>query len=343
MKDETLLLLTLLTVALYWYTVESASTRWRERDRTEPVPATQAASASPEVECHDSLTYFAVWTTKAGLGTGVELDWRQEAAFASVFARDRCAKVRLYSNAISTDVASRLEQRFASCKQDFAVVRYDLPALLNNTAAAAFAPRVAARRDLGPNWYSNESNLLRFLLLYLYGGVYMDTDVIFVRSAGDLPWSSLGWESSTWVNGAILKFPAGSPYLADCLAEFASNYRGNVWGFNGPKLLTRMLKASKAKDEVTVLPVNAFYMFHYQTASARCFEATEGEQYEKDRSVVTTEAIAVHLSNKVTHEWGTEAKPLRHGSICYDLFHSYAPRCGGEQHDHVDAAAPPPT
>jgi lactosylceramide 4-alpha-galactosyltransferase len=341
MHPTLLLLATLLFSLAYLNVIRRTADEWREQsgEREKERERVRESPVPTRPPCPDDrLTFYAVWTTAAGVGTGIELDWRQEAAFASVFATNPCASVRLYSNAISNSTARAIESRFAACAQDFRVVRYDLPSLLRGTPAASFADRVAARRDLGPNWYSNESNLLRFLLLHLHGGVYMDTDVIFVRDAATLAWSTLGWESDTWVNGAVLKFPQGSPFLADCLREFAKNFRGTVWGYNGPKLLTRMLSSSPAKDEVTVLPVSAFYMFHYQTASARCFEATTGPQFETDRATVRDEAIAVHLSNKVTHTWGTPDHPLREGTICFDLFHSYAPRCGGERADHVDEA-----
>lgn len=37
----------------------------------------------------------------------------------------------------------------------------------------------------GQHWYSHETDLIRMLILYMWGSVYMDTDVITVRRFDD--------------------------------------------------------------------------------------------------------------------------------------------------------------
>ena len=46
--------------------------------------------------------------------------------------------------------------------------------------------REAEKARLGPYWYAIVANLLRMLLLYQHGGIYVDTDIIVVRLLNSL-------------------------------------------------------------------------------------------------------------------------------------------------------------
>ena len=70
---------------------------------------------------------------------------------------------------------------------------------------------------------NNYSNTLRVLLLYLYGGLYFDLDVISVgRVPKDIPTNFAVAESSGFVNSAILKFSKGDPFLSLLKKEIVS-------------------------------------------------------------------------------------------------------------------------
>ena len=69
----------------------------------------------------------------------------------------------------------------------------------------------------------NYSDTLRVLLLYLYGGMYFDLDVISVgRVPKHIPTNFAVAESTGFVNGAILKFSKGHPFLSLLMEEIVS-------------------------------------------------------------------------------------------------------------------------
>lgn len=87
---------------------------------------------------------------------------------------------------------------------------------------------------------SHFNDAIRWLLLWYYGGVYLDLDVIVKRPLTELP-NCTGLESSQWASAGVLKFTPAHPLIRACLDHFAAHFDGKVWGANGPKLLTRVL------------------------------------------------------------------------------------------------------
>ena len=105
------------------------------------------------------------------------------------------------------------------------VKNYSLEALLTGSPAESFITRLSEVRN-GMHWYSHETDLLRLLILYKWGGVYMDTDMMIVHPVDTLKMNIVAWENikENNLNGAFMMFEKGSPYLKECLQQFAHNY-----------------------------------------------------------------------------------------------------------------------
>ncbi|CAO2813600.1 unnamed protein product [Amaranthus hypochondriacus] len=94
----------------------------------------------------------------------------------------------------------------------------------------------------------NLSNLLRIVVLYKYGGVYFDSDMIILKSVYGLRncigIQELDQQTNEWisVNNAVLIFDKNHPLLFRFLDEFNSSFNGNLWGHNGPFMATRVIK-----------------------------------------------------------------------------------------------------
>lgn len=96
-------------------------------------------------------------------------------------------------------------------------------------------------------WYANEANLLRLCALYLEGGIYVDTDVVFINNilATDprIDNAAGRHKDGSKFHNAVLKFTKpGNPFLAACLDSFLQHYNGTKWGNNGPKAFGRAAK-----------------------------------------------------------------------------------------------------
>lgn len=147
---------------------------------------------------------------------------------------------------------------------DIRVRRYGaLETLLADTPARDFIPHIPKAME-SPHWYSHVTDLLRFVFLYKYGGVYFDTDVIATRPMEKLlkeqnvnaqtalvawtPRDDIIVEHRPLMNCAVLVAPAQHPYLKSCLEEFARTYDGNCWACNGPFLITNVFEAKQWED-----------------------------------------------------------------------------------------------
>ena len=112
----------------------------------------------------------------------------------------------------------------------------------------------------GKGSHSAFSNLFRYKLLYERGGWWVDTDVICLKpNIGPFD-KFFAHENPEIVNGAVLYFKQGDPFLLACLEE-TLNLRGRAkWGEIGPRLITRLLKQHGrlecAHPEVSCYPIH---------------------------------------------------------------------------------------
>ncbi|XP_062095255.1 uncharacterized protein At4g19900-like [Humulus lupulus] len=146
----------------------------------------------------------------------------------------------------------------------------DLSFLLNDTPAEAWLNDIKkGNKDPGEiPLAQNLSNLMRLAVLYKYGGVYLDTDFVVLKPLTGLRNSigaqsiDVGSKNWTRLNNAVLIFDMNHPLLLKFLEEFASTFDGNKWGFNGPYLVSRVVRRIETETpglNFTVLPPMAFY------------------------------------------------------------------------------------
>lgn len=72
-------------------------------------------------------------------------------------------------------------------------------------------------------WYSNETNLLRMCLLYLQGGIYLDTDVILINNilGNDERIDNVMGRNKRKFHCAVMKFTKpGNRFLAATINNF---------------------------------------------------------------------------------------------------------------------------
>ncbi|XP_063230555.1 lactosylceramide 4-alpha-galactosyltransferase-like [Bacillus rossius redtenbacheri] len=113
--------------------------------------------------------------------------------------------------------------------------------------------------------------------LWKYGGLYLDLDIITFRDVGGLE-NFVALERDDSLNNAVLHLSPrglGHELASDLLDRLGSDFRGDSWNYNGPKLLNRALLArcnvtqprEMRKDRCqgfTVLGIPAFYPLSYE-------------------------------------------------------------------------------
>ncbi|XP_069755475.1 alpha-1,4-N-acetylglucosaminyltransferase-like isoform X3 [Narcine bancroftii] len=102
-------------------------------------------------------------------------------------------------------------------------------------------------------WTHVLADASRLALLWKYGGTYLDTDIISLRS---LPIANFTCPQNrgTVTNGVLGFQNRHHPFIWNCMENFVANYIGDIWGHQGPELITRELKRwCKIKDPGVII------------------------------------------------------------------------------------------
>ncbi|CAH0564859.1 unnamed protein product [Brassicogethes aeneus] len=154
---------------------------------------------------------------------------------------------------------------------------------------------------------SHASDVLRYLTLWKYGGIYLDLDVIVIKSLSNLPGNFAGSESEANVAAGILGFNStgiGHNLAKTCVNDLKNHFNGKEWGFNGPGVITRLLKnicgADKAKDMLKkdcqgfhVFPPESFYAIPWWN-----WTMFIEEKSLKEVERLTKKSYMIHVWNK---------------------------------------------
>lgn len=178
------------------------------------------------------------------------------------------------------------------------------------------------------------SDACRLAIMWKFGGIYLDTDFIVLKSLKNLT-NVLGIQSKYTLNGAFLSFESRHSFIELCMHDFVANYNGWIWGHQGPQLFTRVFKkwcsvqslqSSKGCRGVMILPKEAFYPIRWQDWR-KYFEIIK----ISERSELFRNTYAVHVWNKKSQgtEIDTTSKTLLaqlHFQYCpstYELMKSF--------------------
>ncbi|XP_050699092.1 lactosylceramide 4-alpha-galactosyltransferase-like isoform X2 [Eriocheir sinensis] len=188
------------------------------------------------------------------------------------------------------------------------VVGADLDDLFTNTPLESFFNgRNWTRKDSWP--IIQMSNMLRVLLLWHFGGVYSDTDMINLQPF-TLPLNGIGMETSDRVCNAFLSFHANHPFLSYLMNFMAQQFEPRKWGSIGILAITKAVKKICKKNlsdlfkrapvtcpgNFTIYPKISFYSVLYNTYS-KYFRPGGGKDFDK---IFTSKSFGAHFWNKFT-------------------------------------------
>lgn len=89
---------------------------------------------------------------------------------------------------------------------------------------------------------SHTSDALRLLLLWKYGGTYIDMDMIVRLELNQLPPNYI-CKDHGFLNGAIINLDTkrGRNFAEIFMKDMLENFNGTAWGTNGPEMLERVM------------------------------------------------------------------------------------------------------
>ena len=215
----------------------------------------------------------------------------------------------------------------------------NLAFLFKNTPAEAwFEEMKTGNKDPGEIPINqNLSNLMRLVVLYKFGGVYLDTYFIVLKPFNGLKnligAQSINMKSKNWtkLNNVVLIFDVNHPLLLKFIEEFASTFDGYKWGQNGPYLVSREVERIREKPgyNFIVLPPMAFYLVDWIRIN-RLFQKPANEcdsiWVQAKLLRLSKETYGIHLWNKQTRNLRIEEGSvmgrliLEHCILCQHIY-----------------------
>ncbi|RWR90580.1 lactosylceramide 4-alpha-galactosyltransferase-like protein [Cinnamomum micranthum f. kanehirae] len=265
------------------------------------------------------VRFFMIWISPIAKFKSIEF-----LALKSVFKAHPSGCVAILSNSMDSKQGRVLLKPFTDRGYRVAAISPDFDFVLKDTPAESWFNEVK-KGNVDPGtipFPQNLSNLLRLAVLYKYGGVYLDTDVLVLKKFSDLK-NTIGAQSvhcnGNWsrLNNAVLVFDKKHPLLFEFLKEFSQTFNGSKWGYNGPSMVSRVVGRAKQRLQdynFTIMPPRAFYPVDWIKIKVffRQPENRAGLKWaaEKVNQLSRGETYALHLWNKVSR-----SLEIEHGSI----------------------------
>ncbi|XP_078065389.1 lactosylceramide 4-alpha-galactosyltransferase-like [Mustelus asterias] len=209
------------------------------------------------------------------------------------------------------------------------ILPLNLVELFNNTRLANWYKEVNS--DTESYWFHVLSDACRIALLWKFGGIYLDTDIISLKPLefGNF----ICAQSENYANGAALGFSRSHSFTEMCIADYVENYNGEAWGHQGPDLITRMLKnwcgtnhlddfLNKECNGILYMSSNWFYPIPY-TDWERYFEKGGWSKNTDDIKKEFSETNGVHIWNFLSHSHTVPIKGSQ--SLLEYFFSKYCP------------------
>ncbi|KAM5165095.1 alpha-1,4-N-acetylglucosaminyltransferase-like [Mantella aurantiaca] len=193
--------------------------------------------------------------------------------------------------------------------------------LFDHTPLLTWFKKVNPKRER--HWTHVSSDACRFALMWKYGGIYMDSDVISIRP---IPKENfLAAEHSSSTSSSVFGLSPFHSLSWLFMEDFVQNYRGERWGYQGPKLFTRVVKKLCGMPVFTttddIMCADIFY-FHPQRFYPISYSSWR-RYFEVWQNLPTfNKSYALHLWNYMN----TQDKTMIYGSNTL-VEHLYQKQC----------------
>jgi hypothetical protein len=276
--------------------------------------------------------FVFVWTTP-----GTTFGLKHHRAIESVLYHHPEARVRVFSNTLDCSMFSWLRRDGF----DVRITKFDLSKLAETLPGKKWLSKMSIWQQ-GPSFYAHLSDFVRLAVLYRFGGVYMDTDMILVNRIPAhvkngialeycdnakhdfcmfLPefgssWSSVKRQNLFYTPNSMMIFEPRHEAVLLSLEGFDGLYNPAFWPC-GTMYLSRAVKRLRAAGGLKpyeILDKDAFFPISWQDRIVMS-QPLDALLWSKIR----TTSIAVHLWNKLSGP----VMPSR-PSLMYRLFENFA-------------------
>ncbi|XP_017052842.2 lactosylceramide 4-alpha-galactosyltransferase [Drosophila ficusphila] len=169
--------------------------------------------------------------------------------------------------------------------------------------------------------FAHVSDLLRYITLYKYGGLYLDLDVVVQRNLEKMPPNFTGAESNISLACGVMKMSStglGHKIATLCLKDLQEHYDPNNWATNGPGVITRVAKQLCNTDSIKSLTNNPKRCKGFQVFDPKTFYALHWQQWKDfflpNRLNITMKTISqspvIHVWNKFSRAFKLQKKTI---------------------------------
>ncbi|KAL5730221.1 lactosylceramide 4-alpha-galactosyltransferase [Ranunculus cassubicifolius] len=260
------------------------------------------------------VRFFMTWISSLD-----SFGYRETFSIESIFKSHPNACLLLVSNSMDTQRGIQLLKPFRDQGFRVSAISPDFRYLFKNTPAESWFLELK-KGNIDPGevpFGQNLSNLLRLAILYRFGGIYLDTDVIVLRPLDHfrniIGAQTMDLQSGNWsrLNNAVMIFDKKHPLVYKFIQEFTDTFNGNIWGHNGPYLVSRVVSGLGYTPgfNFTILPSLAFYPVNWNRVQSIFHAPTDaGHSKWMSRKLrqIRENSFGVHL-------WNKESKRLKVG------------------------------
>eukprot|EP00736_Rhodelphis_marinus_P001490 Rmarinus@m.28970 len=239
----------------------------------------------------------------------------------------------------------------------------EFAALPKNIVFLNLDPELVFRFTPLQDWFQNSfekgrfylfdlSDAMRVALLYKFGGVYMDTDVLSLRNISDVrntlgaEWNEChdkdksidaaiycsvdsGIPYNNSIGNAVLAFDQGHPFLWAVMHNLRAEYNSSKWAHNGPICLNRVYPLWNEQNvtftgttfaPVTLLPNQAFYSIGWMNVRHLIHSDKRSKGYKYVNTTTPVQPYLIHFWNKQT-----ALADVQPGSVLQELMQQHCP------------------
>ncbi|KAM9601433.1 alpha-1,4-N-acetylglucosaminyltransferase [Trichechus inunguis] len=175
------------------------------------------------------------------------------------------------------------------------------------------------------NWLYVSSDASRLAIIWKYGGIYMDTDVVSIRPIPEE--NFLAAQGSQDSSNGVFGFLPRHPFLWACMENFVEHYNSDIWGNQGPDLMTRMLRVwCKLRDfqEVSDLRCLNLSFLHPQRFYPISYPEWRRYYAVWDTDPSFNDSYALHLWNYMNQEGRVVVRGSN--TLVENLYRKHCPR-----------------
>ncbi|RAP32556.1 hypothetical protein DID77_04440 [Candidatus Marinamargulisbacteria bacterium SCGC AG-439-L15] len=277
------------------------------------------------IKAFDDNIYF-IWTTSAKSFDSFHL-----ACIESIVRHYKEKNIYILSNTLR-------KKELRGLSDNVQIIPYKLSTLLKGTPLLDWYLRHRSQLSKNPFWFAEQADIIRYVVLYKYGGMYFDTDIFLIKPLRASAINALAYQDKKneiqmipvlnkkgrTLNIAQLCFSKKNAFLKACLKAIPSAYNPKQWGCLGPLLVTQeYFKQTYKRETVKIVPYYFFYPITNTMGLNYLFPMDSEEKQFLEETLKKSYAIHLYSSALKDSKRGLGAKTTLvtdKDSFLYTLF-----------------------